>query len=250
MTATTKTTTAGEATPVLTFGADLSPAVAAIEAAYRLFQKAFPDAPDVTIVVKRDGRAWGHTTVAKVWAPAAQSTADRFEIMISGENLRRGAEAVAATLLHEAAHARNLAAGVLDCDVNGRHNLAFKATAEAHGLTVEQVTWHGWTKTELSDAGRKRWARLVKVIAKGLGQAAAAAAPVVDHLGKPAPAGDGDEEGTPTPAPATPRKRGDRNLLKASCPCGYSIRLSRGLLDTARPLCQECDQPFEVPAAD
>ena len=69
-------------------------------------QRSFADAPAVTIVVKRDDRAWGHTSVAKLWAAnGSTEAADRFEIMISGENLRRGAEAVAATLLHEAAHA-------------------------------------------------------------------------------------------------------------------------------------------------
>jgi len=244
---TTTNTLAGEATPVLALGADLSPAVAAIEKAYRLIQAAFPDAPDVTIVVKRDERAWGHTTVAKVWSPATHTQADRFELMISGENLRRGAEAVAATLLHEAVHARHLAAGVLDTDVNGRHNLLFKAGAEEHGLTCEQLTWHGWTKTALSPEGAKRWRRLVKVIEAGLAKSAAAAAPNLDHLGKaPTPAeGEGDGTEAPTPAPAAPRKRGDRNLVKGVCACGYSIRASRGVFDKARPRCEECQEPFE-----
>jgi hypothetical protein len=244
---TSKTTAAGDAAPVLTLAADLSPAVAAIEKAYRQLQRAFPDAPDVTIVVKRDERAWGHTTVAKVWAPATATTSDRFELMISGENLRRGAEAVAGTLLHEAVHARHLAAGVLDTDVNGRHNLLFKAGAEEHGLSCEQAGWHGWTKTELSAEGRQRWAKMIRTIEAGLAKAAAAAAPNLDHLGRPAKPAEGEGEGeTETPAPTPPRKRGDRNLVKATCACGFSIRASRGVLDKARPRCEECQEPFEA----
>jgi hypothetical protein len=248
MNANPKNTLAGSAKPVLTLAADLSPAVAAIEAAYRLFQAQYPDAPDVTIVVKRDERAWGHTTVAKVWAPATQVEANRFELMISGENLRRGALAVAGTLLHEAVHARHLAAGILDTDVNGRHNLTFKAGAEEHGLTCECMGWHGWTKTELSPEGAKRWAKLVKVIERGLAKAAAAGTPSLDHLpkgkakGTPAPAGGGDQG----PAPVAPPKRGNRNLYKATCACGHSIRLSKGVLDKARPTCQECMEPFAL----
>jgi hypothetical protein len=145
--------------PVVELGADLSPALRAMEAAWRMIRNTFPDTPDVTIVIKRDDRAWGHTTVAKVWGPAASANdtdakATRFEIMISGENLRRGADAVAGTLLHEAAHARNLNAGILDTDSNGRHNKKFAATAEDHGLTVTERGWHGWAATELSDEGK------------------------------------------------------------------------------------------------
>ena len=96
---------------VLDLGADLSPAVKALEDAYRIIRRTYPDAPEVTIVVKRDARAWGHTTVDPQWSTRESEAATHYEVMISGENLRRGPEAVAATLLHEAAHAMNLARG-------------------------------------------------------------------------------------------------------------------------------------------
>ena len=165
-----------DAKPVMDLGADLSPAVKAIETAYRMIQKRFSDAPSVTIVIKRDERAWGHTTVAKVWAPAKADTADRFEIMISGENLRRGADFVAATLLHEAAHARNLAKGILDTDSNGRHNKTFAATAMEHGLDCQCDRWKGWTLTSLTDEGRVSWKQLIATIERGLAKSAASAA--------------------------------------------------------------------------
>ena len=249
MTNSKQATQATNTKPVMDLGADLSPAVAAIEKAYRMFQKSFADAPNVTIVVKRDEKAWGHTTVAKVWAPAKAEAADRFEIMISGENLRRGAEAVAATLLHEAAHARNLAKGILDTDTNGRHNKTFKATAEEHGLDCQCDRWHGWTLTTLTDEGKTTWKQLIALISRGLAKSAATAMPTADHLPKPpaVPTGNGV---TIKPGKGItvvgPRKRPNHNLLKASCGCGHSIRVSAGVLAKAQPTCQECSEVFVV----
>jgi hypothetical protein len=240
-------TQATDTKPVMDLGADLSPAVAAIEKAYRMIQRRFADAPDATIVVKRDERAWGHTTVAKVWAPAAAEVADRFEIMISGENLRRGADAVAATLLHEAAHARNLAKGILDTDTNGRHNKLFKCTAEEHGLSCECDRWHGWTKTALTDEGRASWKALIATIERGLAKSAATAAPTIDHLPKPEapkPVEGGVTITGGSGGFVSPPKRGNRNLLKAVCGCGHSIRVSAGVLAAAEPTCQICGEVF------
>jgi hypothetical protein len=240
---------ADESAPiVLNLAADLSPALKAIERAYRLIQKRYPDAPNVTIVIKRDSKAWGHTTVAKTWAAAGQDTADRFEVMISGENLRRGAVAVAGTLLHEAAHARNLNRGTLDTDANGRHNRKFAAVAEEHGLTVADMGWHGFAKTELGEAGQAQWTALLKVIETGLAKSAATAKINLDHLGietaVPVPGAEGGVAG-----PVTPRKRGNKNLLRATCECGHVIRLSRGVWDMAQPTCQECSTVFEIEVA-
>lgn len=244
--------TSTEAPPVtVTLGADLSPAVKALETAYRMIQKRYPDTPDATIVVKRDAKAWGHTTVSKVWAPSGAAAPDRLEIMISGENLSRGPRYVAATLLHEAAHARNLNNGIRDCDVNGRHNRKFAEAAEEMGLTVTEKGWYGWTGTEIGDECAKSWARMIKVIDGGLKKSAAAHAPAPIVLppaaGKPGTANPGGS-GKPGTLIAPP-KRGNRNLLKATCLCGHSIRLSRGVLDKAQPSCSECDSRF-LPAGE
>jgi len=248
-----KQTTAPDATApvVLDLGADLSPALKAIETAYRMIQTRFhsedgtSQCPNVTIVIKRDERAWGHTTVQKVWQAQSDTDATRFEIMISGENLRRGATAVAATLLHEAAHARNLHNGILDTDSNGRHSRKFATTAEEHGLTVTQQGWHGWTGTELGDEAAATWKRMIATIERGLLKSAAVAeTPVLPGITGPTATGteEGDEEGT-----ATPRKRGDRNLIKATCPvCKASIRASRGVLETCNPTCFKCNMFFKL----
>lgn len=241
-TATTKSTAhdtaPSDAKPVRDLGADLSPAVRALETAYRQIQRRYNDAPNVTIVVKRDQRAWGHTTVHEAWGAKGDESPTRLEIMISGENLRRGAEHVAATLLHEAAHARNLAEGVRDCDVNGRHNTKFRDRAEAMGLTVEQVGWHGWTGTSLDEAGQESWRHLVATIQRGLDASAVAMA----H--KPAAPATGVGTGVGIGVAIPPARTGRRNLHKAECACGYSIRVSGKVLEVAQPTCQVCGQPF------
>ena len=170
--------------------------------------------------------------------------------MVSGENLRRGAEAVAGTLIHEAAHARNLAADVRDTDVNGRHNRKFKVRAEEMGLTVEAHRTLGWTLTELSAEGRKSWRAMIRRIEKGLARSASAPDPlagILTGLGVGTHAPVGPTTG-PTPVKAPPKRTGNRNLLKAVCGCDepHSIRLSRSVLETCRPTCQVCEQAFEV----
>lgn len=226
---------------------DLSPVMTALEAAYRMIQAEYPDAPDVTLVIKRDSKAWGHTTVAQVWGDKTAEHGTRYEVMISGENLRRGAVDVAATLLHEAAHARNLGRGILDTNVNGRHNLKFKAAAEEMGLTITEAGWHGWTATELGDEGQKRWRKLVARIQTGLDRAVVAHAPKAAPKagpGVPIPGGGITGPTTGGTAVSPPRRGGRRSLIKAVCLCGYSVRLSQTVLDNAAPTCASCKAPF------
>lgn len=239
----TRRTVAPKTVPaaVLDLGADLSPAVKALEDAYRMIRKAYPDAPDVTIVVKRDARAWGHTTVDPLWATATSDAPTHYEVMISGENLRRGSREVAATLLHEAAHAINLASGRRDCDVNGRHNIKFRDQARTMGLDVAEHGWHGWTLTSLSEDGAKRWSRMLARLDKGLAAAAVAVEPPAATLVVVPPAGGGVQGGQPV---SPPKRTGRRNLIKAVCTCGHSIRASRTVLDTAKPLCAACGSQF------
>jgi hypothetical protein len=243
-------TKAGTAPVVIDLGADLSPALKAIEAAYRMIRKVYPDTPDATIVIKRDEKAWGHTTIAKVWAPSKREDekASQFEIMISGENLRRGATHVVGTLLHEAAHARNLGNGILDTDTNGRHNRKFADKAEEHGLTVTEAGWHGFALTSLDEEGAKRWKRMVKVVETGLAKAAATADPDASHLGIDLTGAKVTPGGKVTPVSGgtavVPPRRGNRNLTKAVCGCGYSIRASLGVLANSAPVCGSCGTAF------
>jgi hypothetical protein len=251
--ATLPTSDAPITVPVLP--ADLSPVVRTLEIIYRRIAKKFADTPPATIIVKRDSQAWGYTTVAKVWANGADRTADadHFEIMISGENLRRGARETVATLLHESAHARNLAAGVKDCDSNGRHNKKFAATAETHGLQVGDAGGnYGWTLTSLTDetlAGSKWHRDLIDLLDKAINKSATATSPLIDWTsilgGAPTVGPTPGRKGRPTTG-RRPGARPTHNLLKATCGCGSSIRLSRTVLDTCQPTCQVCDEAFTV----
>ena len=223
--------------------APLSPAVSALEAAFRMIQKRHPDVPNATIVVKRDDRAWGHTTVRHAWGPSSSPDVDRLEIMVSGENLRRGAVHVAATLIHEAAHARNLAAGIRDCDVNGRHNGAFAKAARDMGLVVEDSGWKGWTITSLDDLGAQKWRAMIATIERGLAKAAAAA----PHASSGVTVTIKPTGGSSTPGGIVlPPKRGNRNLVKATCACGHSLRISRGAWAATQPTCQTCSEVFTL----
>lgn len=248
---------------VIELGGDLSPAVKAIETAYRMIQRRHKDLPDVVIVVQRDKFAWGHTTVAKTWTPAGlvetDPTATRFELMISGENLRRGAVAVFATLLHEAAHAANLQAGIFDTDASGRHNLLFRDRAMLHGLTVEQAPkgtpMHrlGFTITTISEESQQSWRQAIATIARGLGKAAVAGDASVAHLGievpkPPKPVAPVAGITLVPGAPVAPRTRGSRNLAVGTCGCGRKIRASRGVLEDCAPTCQVCGEAFQVAA--
>lgn len=240
-TATTKTR--AKSTPaVLNLGADLSPALRGLETAYRAIQRRFPEAPEVTIVIKRDERAWGHTTVERVWSGKGEDKGQRYEIMISGENLRRGGREVLATLLHEAAHAINLASGVRDVDVNGRHNRKFAERARSLGLDVAESGWHGWTDTSLPSV--EGWTKALASVEAGLAKSAVA----VPHIAYgAAPTKPGAKPGAAAggAGPVAPPKRGGRRTLpKAECRCGYSIRASLKVLEGARPTCQTCGEPF------
>jgi len=238
-----------------TGAAGIAPVVTTLQTVWARLQKIQPTLPDATIVVKRDARAWGHTTTAKVWgaqkakgrgkAKTVTLEAQRYEVMISGENLSRGPVAVLGTLLHEAAHALNLVAEVRDVDSNGRHNKAFKATAEqAWGLRIEDLgNWMGWTDTYVPDECAKRFSREVAMIAKALSKASVAHHPKA-------------MTGTIVIVPPAPgkTKTGGRakNLSRAVCECqpdatGWrpSLRASAKVLALGIR-CEACDALFTV----
>lgn len=242
----------------------IAPVVASLQKVWARLQKAQPELPDATIVVKRDSRAWGHTTVQRVWgaqatkgrgkAKAAHLTAERYEVMVSGENLSRGAVAVLGTLLHEAAHALNLVRGVRDVDTNGRHNKRFKTTAEdAWGLDIRDLgNYAGWTDTYVPTATEARWAVEIRMIAAALAKSTVAHHPA-PLKGAQGGSGGGTVVVLP-PAPGTPgtTRTGGRakNLTRALCACpadesGWrpSLRASARVLALGIR-CDECGQLF------
>lgn len=174
--------------------------------------------PPVAITVQRDLKKWGHITTRPAWVAG---DVQGYEVMISGENLARGAVAVFGTLAHEAAHALNIVNGVQDTDSNGRHNRRFKDTAErVFGLSISQAGRLGWSATEVPPVTVERWADEIARIGAAISAVSAGL-------------GDGGK----------PKKGRDKNLLSAVCGCGKKIRVSRQTLPFVGA-CRACGDDF------
>lgn len=214
--------------------------------------------PPAVFVVQRDARAWGHITISgNAWQSEAEVLDEDYayahfavsmgvghktvtngfhEIMVSGENLARGGKAVFGTVAHEASHAYNILSGIRDVDTNGRHNKKFKETAEhLFGLEITKVVEHiGWSHTEVPKECAKRWHDQIARIDEAI-------ATVARH--EPMRFG-GFGGGFTFGGGATPKGR-NKNLLKAVCGCGDSIRASRKVLDKG-VTCDECGENFKA----
>jgi len=150
--------------------------------------------------------------------------------MISGEGLRRGAQAVLATMLHEAAHALAAVRGIQDTSRQGRyHNRKFKTQAEELGIIVEHDDKTGWSATTLPGHTAARYAAQIGALE--------AAITLWRH----------DEHHTPGGTNGTARR--NSNLIAAICPCGRSIRVAASTLAAAPITCQACDGSFEPKAS-
>jgi len=192
----------------------LADTTAALQRAADIITEKVPGTPRVTIVIQRlngDARRksekYGHTTVRKVWTDTATGT-DSYEVALAAEYINRPTAEVFGTLLHEMAHAYNLANGIVDCDTNGRHNKKFKETAEEKfGLIITEARAIGWSATECPDSTVKKFAGAFTHTVKS--QRFKAAAP-----------------GTGSAAP----KGRNRNLPIATCGCGNKVRAAASVL--------------------
>jgi hypothetical protein len=218
--------------------ATLAPTVEALSKAYALISER-ENLPASVIVVKRDSRAWGHFTPATVWSDGETRA---HEIMVSGENLARGARAVLGTLLHEAAHAKNHADGVRGTDINGRHNKTFAKQAEAFGLEItEKSKSIGWSHTEVPDECAERWSDALALIEEGIQFYADT---MTFKFGGNAPKGKGEgTEGGEDGGEDTPKPR-NKNNIKATCKCENIIRLSQKVLAVG-VTCKGCGEDYK-----
>jgi hypothetical protein len=204
----------------------LAPVLDALHGIYRevqarVLEKDGTVLPDVVFTVQRSAKAWGHVTVWNAWQAQVEGVQQgRREIMISGENLSRGAVPVLGTLLHESAHVHNIENGVQGVDANGRHNLRFKKAAETvFGLTIEKNR-HGWSETSVPESTQAAWSEELLALEAVLAVFAAGAA-----------------SGTEKP------KAKNKNLTAVQCTsCGVKVRMSEGTFSVAnRCVVDGCD---------
>jgi hypothetical protein len=147
------------------------PIIDAVDSLVGQVRKNFPDVPTNIVIALASGRkkrsaVHGHFA-PESWVGVEDSPAH--EILIGAESLSRGAEEVAATVLHELAHARAHATGVKDTSNNGRyHNKRFKAIGEEMGLALEDAPTHGWTVTKLADGTAETYKVGIEKLAKAL----------------------------------------------------------------------------------
>lgn len=200
-----------------------APLVGALEECWAAIAKRHPDVPAAVIVVASgtDGRAsqarWGHFAALR-WV---QGNDQLPEVLIAGEGLARGAEAVLATLLHEAAHGLADVRKINDTSRQGRyHNRRFAALARELGLDVAEAGSIGWSATTLSEAARLEYRR-------ELGRLQAAL--TLSRRGELGGKG---------------RRKSNNNNLACTCECGRRIRVSGTTLAAGPIVCGICDEAF------
>jgi hypothetical protein len=200
-----------------------SAVVAALEQAWATIRTHHPDVPQVVVVLgagsesRRGLFKWGHFAAAR-WQVAGTN---RAEVLVSGEGLKRGARAVLATLLHEAAHGLANTRQVKGTSRQGRwHNRRFAALAGELGLKVEVDKRTGWSQTSLTGQLAAHYAKQLTGLEAALG--------LWRHT-----------ERQVGPAATS------RNLLACSCACGRKLRVSRTTLEQAPIICGACEERFE-----
>jgi hypothetical protein len=195
--------------------------VAALEHTWQTIRTHHPELPQAVLVVASG--AEGKRLNLGHFAPHRWQVngADRHEVLVGGEGLRRGPLEVLGTLLHEAAHGLGQARGVQDTSRQGRyHNRRYATLARELGLEVASVQPIGWSATTVPDTTAAAYAGQLQEL-----QAALVLWRRQEHrLG------------------AGPRSR---NLLAATCGCGRRIRVAKATLAEAPILCSSCAQPFQ-----
>jgi hypothetical protein len=165
---------------------------------------------------------WGHFAPCR-WEHGDQ---ERHEVMVGGEGLRRGAEGVLGTVLHEAAHGLALARGVVDTSRQGRyHNRRYREVAGEIGLSAGEQGTHGWASTELSEEARRRYAPQLRQLERAL---------VLWRREEPVRGGSAGRQ----------RHR----LMVCGCEPGRKIRVAASTAELGRIVCGVCDRDFELGA--
>jgi hypothetical protein len=210
----------------------------ALDDAWRSIQANHPDVPDVVLFVsptRGEGdtkrfQKLGHFGAERWQRPGAGPDDKPLgEVLVTAEQLNRGALCLLETLLHEGAHAMCHARGQKDTSQHGRyHNGIFKRAAMELGLTVAPMGGRGLAHTELADGTAEQYDATVVALGQAL---------VVYNRQRP------------TEEPEPPRRGGP---VKAVCGCDPAriMRISPSVLLAAPIVCKACDTAFHVEAGE
>lgn len=196
----------------------LSRTIGELERWFRIFNRKLWHgklSPKVVITVQSTGRR--RSVLGWHWHSRWQNRRSKLaEINIVAESLKRRAEEILETLLHEMCHQRNAERKIVDISPESYqyHNEHFKRAAEAAGLVCERMGRYGWAKTRLGERA------LAVIHAHSIDRGAFSIARLVEE--------------------ATEKKASKHK--KWICDCG-SIRVARA---DFHALCLVCDQEFEL----
>ena len=115
-----------------------------------LFEK--PLEEPVILIQSTKKKILGTCSVNKVWEKKNDKDANKYEITIVAESLKRPTEEIVETLLHEMVHLWCSLEGIKDTSNNYvYHNNKYKTEAEAHGLEVKKGKTYGWAYAKLTE---------------------------------------------------------------------------------------------------
>lgn len=192
-----------------------------LDDAWASIRLAHPDVPAAVIVIGSGtaGRSakWGHYAAMR-WQHGEHRLP---EVLISGEGLKRSADEVLTTLLHEAAHALADVRGIKDTSRQGRwHNKKFAQLADELGLDTTKDPRIGYSLCTLRDDAAKIFAVTLRKLTAALS--------AYRH-----------------PEIKTAGNAKSNNALACSCECPRRIRVARAVLDQGAITCTVCDSIFE-----
>ncbi len=135
--------------------ASLKPVIEELESLFSKFNARFfageLEKPVITVSPDSTKGAYGWCTGWKAWQNGTEN-GGFYEINLCAEYMNRPFEETCSTLIHEMVHLWNLQEGVQDTSRSGTYHRWFKTAAEAHGLIVEKIAKHDFSKTTLAPA--------------------------------------------------------------------------------------------------
>jgi len=214
------------------------PGLQLIHALYDVWQEIrrhHPEVPEVVLLPApaQRRRVLGHFAPLR-WTARQDGTGYLHEVVVVAEYLNRDPVEVIETLIHEAAHALNFTRGIHDCSRSQYHNTKFKAAAEELGLEVTQVKHYGFALTRMSQTATDRYAEVAGKLRQVIVHRRSWAG--ITKVGGSTPKGGNANDNS------TPSSRS----RKATCACGYIIRVSKKTMAETEIRCQTCDAPFTL----